>query len=543
MTNEIDSILQRDVRRQVIPELGRGPFVLAYADHGFAGGWFCALVPDASVPLVMAAPAWDLHKGDGGFEIRSDETHGHTYVRLNGAHGVEPLVVVRSYDGIRPKELELSEEYRLFHNIFHDQSKGEWIRFAGDGTEIVVGRLVEGRLELRVRELRQYLAIRRMHLAVYFQSWRESPIALDQLPQDELAENRRDEDSCYDFGVLEESIRGRAGIKTFSKLIGKKLIRPLPLKSCGIWPYEDEKVFEKFIIGADEDGRDVEHSCDPDALANFFGANEGAPFYLTPVFFRREVLARYFAVPSKYKVEDGRLQCAALWSLKIDNNHPDRVIVMLGDLGRDLPEGERRHWRAHNVQPDGAGISEVNYRRNVLGEWFDAQAPDLVFKAAYERMNETWAVRLGWRLHSPLREDDAHCLGSLRGLIAEEQAEFDEQIKNLTKLLVDQLNDAAIQARLPSKIEKERGINKLGRLLDQEGVPNAKQHIDFLKALYDIRSMGAAHRKSSNYEKLWKRLGYEGRSLSSVFEEILVNATKMLDDLREWAELRPGNNK
>ena len=55
--------------------------------------------------------------------------------------------------------------------------------------------------------------------------------------------------------------------------------------------------------------------------------------------------------------------------------------------------------------------------------------------------------------------------------------------------------------------------------------------------------MGAAHRKSSNYEKLWKRLGHEGRALTEVFTEILVNATKMLDDLREWAELRPGNNK
>ena len=321
-----------------------------------------------------------------------------------------------------------------------------------------------------------------------------------------------------------------------SKTIGKKLVRPLALESCGIWPYEVAETYESFVIGTDEDGGNVGHTCDPDALADYFGKNLGAPHYLTPVFFRRSVLTRYFANPSKYAIMDGRLRCASLWSLKIDNNHEDLVCVALGDLGRELPAGERPHWRAHNVPPEGAGISEVNFRRNYLGEWTDAEAPDLAFKATYERLHEPWAARFGWRLFRPLHEADAHCFGALRRLLAEEQAEFDDQVKNLTKLLVDALNDEAIQSALPSKVKDEKSIGKLARWLTQEEHPNAADHIEFLRDLQAIRSRGAAHGKGSGYKQLLQRLGFEGRPLAAVFDEILARATRMLDELRKWAE-------
>ena len=540
MSGDIDFILQRDIRGKTIPQIGKGPWVSVYAELGWASGVFCALVPDTSAKDVLSTKDWELHKGDGGPEIGSDDESGHTYERISGPHGVEPLILHRSYDDVRPATLELSEEYRLFHNLFHDPSKGEFLRIMDDGTEQVVARVKDDHWELRLRDLRQYLAIRRMHLAVYFQVWRESAIPTADLPRDELAEDVRDDTTCYAFEAFEDPA-GKAGINTVSKTIGKKLVRPVSLEGCGIWPYDAERSYESFIIGTDDDGQNFEHACDPEQLSNFFGKNKGAPHYLTPVFFRRDVLTRYFASPSKYKIHDGRLQCASLWSVKIDNNHPDLVVVMLGDLGRDLPEGERLHWKAHNVAPDGAGISEVNYRRNVLGEWTDADASDLVFKAAYERLHDCWEARFGWRLFKPLHQADEHCLSALRRLTGEEQAEFDEQIKNLTKLIVDPLNVKAIQAQLPTRVENEASIAKLTRWLTQESAPGAADHVDYLRALQAVRSKGSAHGKSSDYEKLWKKLGYEGRALSEVLDEILENGTAMLDKLRTWAEQSAGD--
>lgn len=536
MPDSLDFILQRDVRNETIPRIGKGAWLTVHDELGLTSGIYSALVPDASVTQVIATPAWELYKGDGGREVSHDEDHGHSYERLSGPHGVEPIVWTRSYDGIRPEHLELSEEYRLFHNLFHDRDRGEFIRINEDGSEEVVGRIKGMRCEIRVRDLRQYLAIRRMHLAVYFQIWRESSISADKLPVGEAARQTiRDDLTCYGFEAFKDPAR-KPGVETVSKTIGKKLIQPVALKSCDIWPYKAAETFESFVIGTDDDGKKVEHTCNPDTLATYFGENPDAPDYLTPVFFRRSVLTRYFASTLKYTVADGRLQCASLWSLKIDNNHPDLVSVALGDLGRDLPPGERVHWKAHNVPPDGAEISEVNFRRNFLGEWTDADAVDLVFRAAYERFHAPWDSRFGWRLFRPLHEADQHCLGALRRLLADEQAEFDEQLKNLTKLLVDSLNDVALQAALVTKVEDEKSIGKLTRWLVKEGQPNATRHIEFLKKLQAIRSKGAAHGKGSGYEELMKRLGYERRPLSAVFNEILQEATGMLDDLRKWAE-------
>jgi hypothetical protein len=45
---------------------------------------------------------------------------------------------------------------------------------------------------------------------------------------------------------------------------------------------------------------------------------------LTPVFFRRAVLAKYLAEPERYEVGDGGLRCSGFWSLRMDNDHPQR---------------------------------------------------------------------------------------------------------------------------------------------------------------------------------------------------------------------------
>jgi len=535
MGNELERILQLDIRRGLIPQLGQGAWIPAYGDLGTGSGVFCALVPSRCVRQVLSSPHWDLCKGDGGPEISAAARSGHKYSRLSGGSGIEPLVLLRTFDDLRPAELELSEEYRLFHNLFRDQGTGEFIRMFEDGSEEVAGRITGETCELRLRDLRQYLAIRRMHLAVYFQVWRTSRLELEDLPA--RCERIRDESTCYDFFIKQNTIGlDPEAIKTVSKTVGKKLIPPLTLKSCGIWPYKPKEPFEDFIIGTGEDGHDIMSSCDPALLADSFGRNQDAPNYLTPVFFRREVLTRYYSNPSKYIVHDGRVQCGSKWVLPIDNNHPNLVSVALGDLGRDLPSKERLYWKAHNVPGDGAKISDVHFRRNVLAEFTDAQALDLAFKAAYEKCHRAWEKRFGWRLFRPLHKSDEHCLSTLHRLLADQQSEFDEQVKNLSKLLVDSINDEALQAGIGPRLDDEKSIAKLRRWFERAGQPRTKQHVAFLQNLQAIRSTGAVHGKGSGYERLMKKLGYQGVPLSRVLDDILATAATMLDELRRWVE-------
>jgi hypothetical protein len=127
---------------------------------------------------------------------------------------------------------------------------------------------------------------------------------------------------------------------------------------------------------------------------------------LTPVFFRREVLGKYYADAHRYEIRDSHVFCGGAWSLRLDNNHPDYVIVFLSDLGH-LPHKEQMYWQSYNVVPEGT-ISKTYRDRNILGLWVDPEAPDLLFKARYERFRRDWTKKFDWDLFKALRAADAH---------------------------------------------------------------------------------------------------------------------------------------
>ena len=131
--------------------------------------------------------------------------------------------------------------------------------------------------------------------------------------------------------------------------MGKKILYPNAVDQCGYWPYEKKEKYETFIIGTDEFGNTKEYTCNPSKLANNFGTNANAPYYFTPVFFKKEVLQKYILKPELYTITDGSLQCQVLWQLQIDNHHKDCVIAYLGDLGKNLPESERLYWKSYNI--------------------------------------------------------------------------------------------------------------------------------------------------------------------------------------------------
>ncbi|NEQ78718.1 MAG: hypothetical protein F6K23_40455, partial [Okeania sp. SIO2C9] len=202
-----------------------------------------------------------------------------------------------------------------------------------------------------------------MHLAIYFDFKRYSDLLSDDFPIE--LEDKND----LTFYELSAYSLSEEKHKSCSHLIGKKLIPPFSLDSSEMWPFNGnaEKDYIDFIIGLDENGDSVKYSCNPHGLAKFFGANPDAPHYFTPVFFRREVLTKYYANPERYSVEDGYLRCQGLWGLRIDNNHDEYIVVFLGDLGVDLRSEERMYWRSYNVPPEGK-ISKTNFKRSFLAE-------------------------------------------------------------------------------------------------------------------------------------------------------------------------------
>jgi hypothetical protein len=266
-------------------------------------------------------------------------------------------------------------------------------------------------------------------------------------------------------------------------------------------------------------------------LANYFGANPDAPNFLTPVFFRPEVLAKYYADPGKYSVEDGYLRCGSLWGLRMDNDHHDHVVVWLGDLGGDLSESERTYWRSFNIPPEGKGISTTNFKRAFAAQFADPVRPDLAFKQKLRSFNKGFQKANGWDFFLPLHQDDQHFLVGLRTLAKDSQAEFDSQLLALTKVLIDSLNEKAIAKGLTNLSPNDKGITKLEKYLEEHGIADHAEHIKFLRVLQDLRSKSAAHRKGSSYDELIHKLGIPDQGQKTVFAGLLERASQWIDFL------------
>ena len=496
-------------------------------------GIYCALIPNDQIENSLGDSSWDLKHGQGmpgAVEHHQDGEKRVEYLRFGNDTGVEPLILDRYFNGMRQDYREISEEFRFLHNLYHDRNANQYIKFDDAGNEHIVAVIEPDYIQVRLKEIKQYLAIREMHLAVFFDCIVHSRSTLTELDLEEgLAVKIIDDLQVYNlsYGDLDEF----DGKNAFSHLLGKRLISPFSKEKSGFWGFaaDEPEKYVDFIIDVDEDGDDILHTSNPEILEKSIGKNRGSPDYLTPVFFRREVLDKYYKQPGKYTVKDGHLLCGGLWGIRIDNHHDDKVVTWLGDLGRDLPHCEQLHWRSYNIQPCGT-ISETTYRRSVLGEWAESDRPDHIFSQRYLMLQEDSVRALDWPILRPLDERDKHYLKAIRIPSSDEQKDFDDLVLALTKVLIDSLNEKALNTLIPND---ERGgitrsISRLEKAFEVNGVKGYETHIKFLRDLQDLRSAGSAHLKGSKYSKIAEKLGINNQSLRAVFQGILEKSIEVL---------------
>jgi hypothetical protein len=382
------------------------------------------------------------------------------------------------------------------------------------------------------------LAIKEMHLAIFFDCREYSQHLLQDLSISSKSTDVKNKLLSYNLAYGDSG--GISGWKCFSRLCGKKLIPGFSKENSCFWGFakEEPKKYVDFIRGIDKNGKEILYSSNPSGLSNsYFDKNPTTPDYLTPVFFKKEVLDKYYQQPNKYSVEDGYLRCSGLWGVQIDNHHRDKVIVWLGDLGRDLPYQDQLHWRSYNIPPLG-GVSETFFKRQILAQFADTDQPDLVFKHKYENFQVASQKKLGWYLFRPLSVEDSHFFDSLRIPANSDQKTFDEIILALAKVLVDSLNEKQLNALIPKKDHKniKGGILILEQVLLECEIKEYEQHIAFLRDLQSLRSSSAAHRKGKEYQKIIRKIGIDNTPLSKVCEKIFVQAIYLLDFLSDTVE-------
>ena len=523
-------IYQVPIREWIENDWGKGIFVPVYGSK-----------KDDKWDIFFQSYLISANEAEGQLETDSYDIHGSllpgitvygawdsgeaVYHKWNNDSNMEPLVIKRDYNGLANDNIEIVEEFRFLFNLYYNSQSKEYIDLENDISVIKISG--DNLVSIHKRYLKSYLAVKNMALIMHIDS-RCVDITGENVPTDGIA--YRNEDNTIFYTV--NTGRCHTGVRqeSFSILFGKKVLFGCELKDCNIWPYNEEKHYIDFVIGVDDDGREIHHTCDPSKLSNYFGANPTAPHYLTPVFFDSAVLNKYYSKPEIYKVEDCIIRCGTLWSLYIDNQNTGYVSVYLGDLGRDLPsEQEQHYWRGFNKALD-AKLSDTKFRRDFMSLPTDPQSLDFIFKNTYLKINRQFTEKMGWPLFLELDEQDLYNFEGLRIPINNSIVEMDMLVLSLVKVVLDSLNEKEIVAQITGTYEKLVGsISKLEAWFQEKQLTDYQDHIKFLRNLQELRSSGTGHRKGKGYQKISKVFDVQKENYAETFSNILENTISFLN--------------
>lgn len=500
------------------------------AEHHFTddahGGVGSVLVDIDGGSVALEQDSWIGHDlgsvgiwGDGAFE------DGLTI--SDRGIDVEFFCHVRNHHNVRLPSVEVSLPFLWYWDAIGDANKWFYLNRAGRDEELIRAEVREDfyRVQVKALELRQYLAARNLSLVVQH----------DFVPKTKRSDFSRVEaeyrsDWCNFTWVCtsEISLSTRPG---FARLLGQYLIRPMSGSRVPRWEERKaDRAYPEFQYAIDPtSGAPIRHTCDPDQLGTYFDDDNTRPHYLTPVYFRREVLGRYTSEPSRYRVTATRLSCLDLWGVDISTNTADLVEVYLGDLGRDVPPDEWPHWLGHNVAPAGR-MAEDRFRRDILNQpTASRDIPGDLRRARAEAVEASrgfFGVAMWKELRDPLRSE----FDALHAPISSDSSALYAPVLTLTKALVDAIEPAQLKAYLGSEAQDLKQLQLLEllvqRLQGDDSIATA------FKNLHHVRSAGGiAHFSGSSREKVLERVGIAGMGPPEAFDSICIQLTRALRQL------------
>jgi hypothetical protein len=505
---------------------------LVVEEHYFTaekhGGTGCVLIKPEQATVALNDTTW-VGQDLGNVSIWSDDKFE------NGLNGVDHDVEIEFFaqarrpSGATLPVIEISHPFLWYWDAFPTSSGWKYLNRAGREQELIRWERTgdSWKIEVRVLEFRQFLAA----------YGKAALIQLDYVPKIDNDEFERVDDEFrndwahFDFHALHQTSMGDR--PAFSRLLGQYLITGL--RNSRVPRFEEreqDRDYPTFIYGLDADtGQPLTHTCDPDELGTYFDKDGTRLHYLTPIYFKREVLQPYASEPSRYRLSSSRLSCLDLWGIDISFNSAGLVEVYLGDLGRDLPSDEWGHWRSYNVPPEGE-MDEGRFRRDFLNQW--ASSKDVVgdLRRARERAAETSEGLLGAPIWKPLIGEIKAEFDSLIGPLTDDPTSLGSPLLVLTKVLVDGIDPSPLKSHLQTVDRGEQSLRLLQRYARELG--DEADTTSILRDLQSFRSKGGvAHLAGSQKDKVATALGISGLTNLAAFESVAIRATACLDTLTE----------
>ncbi|MBQ6741380.1 MAG: hypothetical protein IJR04_02170 [Bacteroidales bacterium] len=515
---------------------------------------FAVMVSDEVLDTAMKDDSWELNAANARPYINEDKNTAWGYSRYYN-EGVEPVVVVQEEKCHHKQSVRLCEEMILFYDlrvVTKNDGNYDYVMVDEVGDDVLVARYEAGTLVALVKYIKEFIAVKGMNLLVQFDENHydsQSLISKGLVPLDFTV--YCDNDSVFGY-ALNDTHGNVPGWSSFAWIRGKVCFRHNDLDIKLLWNCHEEG-YEDFIVGMDENGDEIKSTCEEKKLPNAFTWDGEGVYTLTPVFFKREVLEKFYNDTVKYTVQDGYIT-GPEWGAHADTDRCDNYTVLtLVDLGR-MPYKEQQYWRRFNVvPPKGAKLSDTTLQR-----WFDGQpsdtknAPDFIFKHVYTSLNKVWESHYGWPLFKPLADGDKYHFESLHVMTCRDNDnEFYGLLQSLTLLVVDSLNEGEIWKNVDQNnadflaflnekgitdLSKLAGIKKFELFLVCQGMRN-DDLISLWRDIQDLRSTNVAHRKSSKpdvkQKALLSRFGLDKQSQQEVFSQILIKVVEKMIWLKE----------
>lgn len=489
--------------------------------HGGAG---CVLVNPAGTNTAIEDTSWfgrDLGKvgiwGDGTFDdglVVTERDASATF-----------MVQTRRPAGTKATLVELCYPFLWYWDAMPAADGWRYVNQAGREQDLVRTTLSDDswKVEVRALEFRQFLF-----------AWKKSAIVQidyvyksDDDPFERVDDEYRNEWAHMRFFATHDL--GLGGNPAFSGVMGQYIITGLQNPRAPRWVERDQDhEYPTFIYGVDNAGVPKVHTCNPDELGTYFDKDGTRLHYLTPVYFKREVLQPYAAEPGRYELSRSRLSCLGLWGVAISFNSIGLVEVYLGDLGRDLPPDEWGHWRSYNVPPEGK-MDEGRFRRDFLNQWSSSKDPAGDLRRAREKASSVSQRLLGQPIWRPLSGEVRDEFASLIGPLNDDPAALGPPLLLLAKVLVDGIDPSVL--RLAVKAEKgELSLQLLKKLTESLGDENDVTQV--LRQLQGFRSRGGvAHLSGAEKDSVAQALGVSGKSNVVAFELVLTRCTAALNQI------------
>lgn len=466
---------------------------------------------------VMPDDSWCIEKSWGGGQ-------GHriylepplTHPGCKSLVGGEKLIFRRSFTGVEtgPAPIELSQ--KLVHSLglywvpersaysrlddkgdIEDVIRVIWLKASGsEGSPVVVTILI--------KDLAAYMALSAMALVLKFDFTRFEPKRFAGWEQDRQSQVKSARDLFYNVGCATNA----------SYANGCMILRPQVTVAELVQQWKDEedpkkKRYARFKIQDWKNERNVEISCAPESLSNYFTKSD-KPFETSPAFFRPDVLARFKNDPEKYDLTDRTISCRNAWYLKTyDINEAGQVHTYIGYLA-DLPYEEQLYWQSFNEWPK-APISKRAFENDFEGKFSSEYDPLHMLRYKIRQLDE--ASPPWWKARGDEIADAA------RYPATDSVSEWGDEILALDQLLVEGFLQRPLQKLVidagRSIDERWQSLRLLQDYLEAQGrnPDEAKALMEPLAKLHKLRTILKGHAAPSDRTAAAKRARTEYQTL------------------------------